>query len=141
MFKSVKDNWRKAEAAVVLEKLFENQHMIFDGNPKLQAGAIVQKCWDRGSAALDGSKGPRPHRVAIAAISLAHAIKFETGTAEDKLYLVLSLRELLEGVHSLKSSNEFNLVDEKLFDMATEAYDFFFDTADEMQTTKIDEAP
>jgi hypothetical protein len=58
---------------------------------------------------------------------LSDAIKHDSGDAGDKLYLMLALRELLEGVGGFMATAVKGPIDQKLFEIASDAYEKFFD--------------
>lgn len=73
MFKSIKNNWRKAQAAVIIEILLDKlaAQGIFDGKPNLIANKIVEKVWELRPELFDGRRGHYPHKVIAAATVLA----------------------------------------------------------------------
>lgn len=78
LFSGIKNNMRKAEAAVVLQNLFEYQSK-FQGdagiNPAKLANKIVDTAWDSKPEAFDGSLGGvRPNKLTVALYSLANTL-------------------------------------------------------------------
>lgn len=78
LFSIIKDNKRKAEAAVVLQKLFEFQAQLEGNehiNPAELANALIETAWNKRPEAFDGSVGGiRPHKLTIALYALANVI-------------------------------------------------------------------
>ncbi|MEM1235296.1 MAG: hypothetical protein AAGH70_14335 [Pseudomonadota bacterium] len=125
----VKNAYKKAEAAAIIETILESPEIarLSPHSPKLKANEIIQNCWARGSHLLNGSQAPRPSRFAFAAVALSDAVKFDRGTVDDKLYLMLSIRTLLDGVAEVPDKAVKSRLDEKLFNIADDALATFFD--------------
>lgn len=72
MFGGIKNNWKKSEAAVFIQNLFEGlqQQGMFPGNPAAIANKIIDKAFEGRPEIFDGSRGVRPHKVAYAAAAL-----------------------------------------------------------------------
>ncbi|MCF1708732.1 hypothetical protein L0V05_07885 [Tabrizicola sp. J26] len=77
MFRGVKDQWKKAEAATVIEILLERQVKmgLLDANPALVANKLVEKAWDNQRQFFDGRIGNRPHKISFAAGVMAMALE------------------------------------------------------------------
>ncbi|WP_345859665.1 hypothetical protein [Shewanella algae] len=78
MFKSIKDNFKKAEVAVILENLLKMQvdAGMFDTSLSIKdlANKLVQQAWEVKPDLLGGRFGTRPHKLSIAAFTVAVAI-------------------------------------------------------------------
>jgi hypothetical protein len=77
LFGGIKDTMRKSEAAVIAQNLLEIQanRGIFFGNAAALANEMIGKAWDEKPHFFNGSKTDRPHKLTVAAISLAHFCK------------------------------------------------------------------
>lgn len=80
-FGSVKDNFKKAEAAVVIENVLDMQahHEIFplDDRSKL-ANRLIAQVWDENPGLYDGTRHARPHKATLAAKALVEGLMLET---------------------------------------------------------------
>ncbi|MGY4749291.1 hypothetical protein ACVNHC_05455 [Pannonibacter sp. Q-1] len=76
IFKSIKDNYKKSEAAVVVQNLLEeaSRAFMFEGDAAKTANTLVAQAWEEFAVLLDGRNGFRPYKMSIAAISLARGI-------------------------------------------------------------------
>lgn len=78
LFSGIKNNMRKAEAAVLIQKLLEHQaqlDMYPEFDPATMATKLIASAWDGRPEAFDGSLGgDRPHKLSIAVYALANAI-------------------------------------------------------------------
>ena len=78
MLKAIKDIYKKAEASVVVQNLIGIQikNGIFE--PSLSAkdiaGEMIQSAWDFKPDLLGGRFGTRPHKISVAAFSVAFSI-------------------------------------------------------------------
>lgn len=78
MFKSIKDSYKKAEAAVVIENLLQMQidTGMFDTSVSIKelANKMIQNAWDVKPELLGGRFGTRPHKLSVAAFTVSVAI-------------------------------------------------------------------
>ncbi|MEH0739956.1 hypothetical protein H4F05_00420 [Vibrio cholerae] len=78
MFKAIKDNYKKAQAAVVVENLLQMQidSGMFETSLPIKdlANKMVQQAWDVKADLLGGRFGTRPHKLSVAAFTVAIAI-------------------------------------------------------------------
>ncbi|MDV5168828.1 hypothetical protein [Photobacterium rosenbergii] len=78
MFKAIKDNFKKAEAAVIVENLLQT-HVdtgVFQTSLSIKdiANKMVQQAWEVKPDLLGGRFGTRPHKLSIASFTVAVAI-------------------------------------------------------------------
>lgn len=125
MFKSIKDQWKKAEAAAIIQTGLEDQNRLgyFTGDPAKTANRIVLRAWDFQPEIYDGRFGVRPHKLTIAVTSLILAVE-ETGPYHEQTpSLMLVLGALLQGL----ASNELLLplvqLDFKLIEQTAERFE------------------
>lgn len=76
MFKGIKNNYWKSEAAVVVKNLLDMQVNAgaFHENPASSANDLVAAVWEKSPHVFDGRFGQRPHKVGIAAAALSNAV-------------------------------------------------------------------
>ncbi|WP_155399318.1 hypothetical protein [Vibrio campbellii] len=78
MFKGIKDNYKKAQAAVIVENLPQMQidSGMFETTLPVEdlANKMVQQAWDVKPDLLGGRFGTRPHKLSVAAFTVAIAI-------------------------------------------------------------------
>lgn len=79
IFKSIKDNYKKSEAAILVQNLLEeaSRAFMFQGDAATVANMVVGQAWEEFASLLDGRNGFRPHKLSVAAISLARAIDLD----------------------------------------------------------------
>ena len=97
LFKGIKDNWKKAEAAAIIQTLLEGQARVgtFSGDPATAANTLVKKAWAVNPEILDGRYGQRPHKASLAATALAMAVD---GLSRDSKFhgsLITALAQIL----------------------------------------------
>ena len=79
MFKGIKNNWKKSEAAVIIQNLLTMQASsgLFDRDPAASANKIVGDFWDKSEKLLDGRFGQRPHKLSLASAALADVMTMQ----------------------------------------------------------------
>ncbi|MEH6690849.1 MAG: hypothetical protein V7774_06655 [Pseudorhizobium pelagicum] len=134
-FKSIKDNYKKSEAAVVVQNLLEeaSRMEMFPGNASKTANLLVGGAWDELGDLLDGRRGVRPHKIAIAAISIARAIELADATKafSTSHAFAFCLSKILAEVGQNGVLYTLNQLDMKLLNKAGETFSQFA-TATEM---------
>jgi len=92
MFKGIKDNFKKAEAAVVVENLLQIQiesgFLDMTLSVKDLANKMVQQAWDLKPDLLGGRFGTRPHKLSVAIFTVSVAI-ISTGNSKSESSLEL----------------------------------------------------
>ncbi|MGE8226152.1 MAG: hypothetical protein ACN6RK_10220 [Stenotrophomonas sp.] len=91
---------KKSEAALVVQNYLEAQELLdySDTSWGLFANELVQWTWKSRPELFDGRKGPRPHKVAIAAMSLAAGLGRVDLRGVDRQRVLLSLDALMNGL-------------------------------------------
>ncbi|WP_018869303.1 hypothetical protein [Thioalkalivibrio sp. ALgr3] len=120
IFRGIKSTYRKIQAAALIENLLreEKENGNFEGDPQSTATGLVRDCWDILGELLSGKMtGGRPHKVVIAAQSLAKAI--EDTDASDPNYTAygMALSRLLQAAedHQVQlglTAGDFGVFDE-----------------------------
>jgi hypothetical protein len=128
-FKGIKDNYKKSEAAVVIQNLLEEASRMdmFPGNAAKTANLLVGGAWDELGEVLDGRRGLRPHKIAVAAISIARAIELEDANKafSPSHTLAFCLSKILAEVGQNGVLYPLNPLDMKLLNMAGETFSQF----------------
>ncbi|WP_157764557.1 hypothetical protein [Rhodobacter sp. CZR27] len=102
LFKGIKDQWKKAEAAAVIQTLLEEQIKVglLDANAASLANSVVSKVWEQSPEYFDGRFGQRPHKIAFAGLALAMAVDKLPKDGRLHAPLMVCLSELLLGVEA-----------------------------------------
>jgi hypothetical protein len=102
MLNGIKDNWRKAEAAAVVQTLLEGfgrragmSVLDFD---KL-ANVMVDRAWTENDHLFSGYRAGRPHKVALAAASLANLLTKIPPDEQIHALLSLCLSEVMRDLN------------------------------------------
>lgn len=76
LFSWIKDNWKKSEAAVVVQNLLELMAAagLFEQDAAKVANTLVSRVWDSDATLFAGSNGQRPHKLAVAAVAFAYTL-------------------------------------------------------------------
>lgn len=115
LFSGLKSNWKKSEAAVIIQNLLEIQQKagLFDRDPAKVANSLIANVWEAMPDVFDGKFGQRPHKISVAAIALATEVK--TGIYNNyKSSLLIALGTLLDEVKTNGQLYPFNRVDDSL---------------------------
>jgi hypothetical protein len=110
---------------VIVENLLDlaRHEGLFHGDRAAAANSIVQSAWDRASTLVDGSRAPRPHKLTLAAISLADAIKYNEHRYIGLSGLAYCLRVFFESFQVPDIVMALTQLDEKLLELAAAALD------------------
>lgn len=123
-FKGVKDNFKKSEAAVVVEKLLEQQAKMgmFDLAPGKTANQLVEAFWTSARQILDGNRGQRPHKITFAAGALADAIEKLEQRNPNRAVFLMCLGTVLEELEANGTLYPLSNLDHHLVDAATQVF-------------------
>lgn len=121
LFSGIKNNLKKAEAAVVIQNLLEVEKQSgWDGadfTPSVIANKLVEKAWDSKPQLFDGSVGGiRPHKLSVATYCLAFAID---SLPEDSELRSLCLMPFMRAMGEVAQNGPlygFNSVDDYLLE-------------------------
>ncbi|CAM5421493.1 hypothetical protein [Sphingobium scionense] len=77
MFGAIKVTLQLSAAAVVVQNLLERwQHTgLFDLDPKALSSKLVARAYGQDEGQFNGKKGPRPHKIAVAALAFAQGMR------------------------------------------------------------------
>jgi len=123
-FSGIKDNYKKSEAAVVVQNLLEIQAKIgyFGHDPAQSANALVQSAWDEKPDIFSGKFGQRPHKLAVAAIALSRGLSLSHQNDPHRMALLASLGKVLAEAHTNSGFYPFNNLDSTLLEAAGEVF-------------------
>lgn len=125
-FQATRNDAGKAQAATILSRLLAELAYtgVLEGAPAALAHQMLVRAWAWNADVLDGAAGPRPHEIAITAIALALALRYQAGQQNETLQSVyfLALGLLLDEVARNASSYSFHHVDLRLLDAAAATF-------------------
>lgn len=124
IFSRIKDNYKKSEAAVVVQNLLEIQAKIgyFGHDPAKFATVLIQSAWDEKPDIFGGKFGQRPHKLAVAAIALSRGLSLCRHDDPHRMALLASLGKVLAEVHTNAGFYPFNNLDSTLLEAAGEVF-------------------
>lgn len=124
LFSSIKDNYKKSEAAVVIQNLLEEQKEcgLFQQDPATTANEIITKAWDYKPDILSGKFGKRPHKLSTASFSLAFQISHIEISDERFPPFHLSLGNLLSEYERNGGLYPLTNIDHTLFETALKIF-------------------
>lgn len=116
LFGAVKSNWKKSEAAAVVQNLLEHQakHGFFNSDPAQTATFLIAKVWDSKPDIFNGKFGQRPHKMSVAAIALSSAIDNLSPQNDNYSSLIIALGNLLQEWETNGSLYPLNSIDNEL---------------------------
>lgn len=127
LFSGIRNTYKKSEAAVVLQNIFE-LHSPFHlpsgtlVDPAKFATVLVENVWKTAPEVFSGKFGRRPHKLTLAISAAANALKGalerNRHDAEVTGVLAVTLGTLLSEVDNNGSFYAFNSADEKLLSLA-----------------------
>ena len=117
MFSRIKNNWKKSEAAVIIQQLLEQKAAagIFRGDPPTVANSIIAVGWEQMPDVFSGRFGNRPHKISIAAFCLGYFTNIYDGDEQNGAVLAICFIEVMEEIqrhwqlYGLTSADEFVL--------------------------------
>lgn len=118
----IKDNYRKSEAAVYIQNIFEHQKRngVLIADPKMAANRIVERGWEE-ITRLNHTK-MKPHKLTLAAFSVALSIKDVPITSGSFAPLLICLDFLLESIETNIDIEPFDLIDWTFLKMSVYVY-------------------
>jgi hypothetical protein len=124
MFSAIKDNYRKSQAAVMVQELLElnsNGRNLL-GSPAALANVAVGQVWDQKPELFGGKRGQRPHNQSVAAIALAHGMVEYRHDTPTHLAFGMSLSMALREIERNPFFNVMNWTDGPIIEVAQRAY-------------------
>lgn len=116
--------YKGSEAALIVRNLLERQANLhcYDLPPRATASLYVANVWEAKPDIYSGKFDQRPHRIIIAAKSLAHELTAMAVENINRQAVFVSLGNLLIEIESNGRLYPFNSLDEYLLEEATETY-------------------
>ena len=99
IFSGIKSMYKKSEAAVVVENLLkqERDRGQFQGDPAKVANQMVESCWEVLGEMFTGKyMSQRPHKISVAAQSLAKAVQDSDPSDPNYMAYGLALGRVLQ---------------------------------------------
>lgn len=121
LFRNIKNQFRKSEAAIIVQNLLEMHTKIglLDGDVAVIANKIVEAVWQDSSHLLDGRFGRRPHKLALATAALHFAIEVRPENDPVRQASVISLGNIINEISTNGALYPFSELDWRLFEAAT----------------------
>ena len=125
-FGGAKNNFKKAEAAVIVQNLLEHQVNLpllgAELDPAKVANALVGDVWDNKPDVFSGKFGHRPHKLAIAACALGLGVRFydDRQDVQNRFAVMIALGNLLSEIEVNGPLYSLNSVDIMLIGIASE---------------------
>lgn len=124
IFSGIKSTFKKSEAAVVIQNLFDIQVKagFFQYDPAKIANHLVSHVWEQKPDIFDGKFGVRPHKLAVAAVALGNGFYVFDNDSSLRAACLIALGEILKTINVNGSFFPFNSVDHQLFDSAMQMF-------------------
>lgn len=97
MFGAIKVTLQLSAAAVVVQNLLERWQRtgLFDLDPKALSSKLVARAYGQDEGQFNGKKGPRPHKIAIAALAFAQGMRDYDRSSDEYSACHLSIGSIL----------------------------------------------
>ena len=117
---TIKSRYRMSQAAVVVQNLLEPQVRLglLEGDPAFLANKLVALVWAEKPTVFDGKFGLRPHKISVAAISLANGMNIFSHDKSLKNAFLIALAEILKELSVNGGLYPFNNLDHELLNRA-----------------------
>lgn len=124
IFTSIKDGFKKSEAAMIVSSLFETQKNagIFQYDAATVANKLVADLWNQKPDVFSGKFGLRPHKLSVAAAALSHGIYLFQDELSLRRSCMVALAEILKTAELNSGLYDFNRIDHTLLQAATEMF-------------------
>lgn len=117
MLSRMKNNWKKSEAAVIVQQLLERKEAVglFTGDSATTANSIVAIGWEQMPDVFSGKFGKRPHKISVAAFCLGYFTQVYDSDERNGMILAVCFMELMEEIqrhwklYGLTETDEFVL--------------------------------
>lgn len=124
MFSGIKNMLHMSQAAAVVQNLLEDQQRngFLGGDVAQMASHLVAVIWTQDPDWFNGKRGPRPHKVSVAAVALAQGIRNSIGDRSVWLAYLTSLGTILSDVTANRYSYALSGTDLRLLELAEKDY-------------------
>lgn len=119
LFKALSTRFRMSQAAAIIEGLLElqaRQGLLFEENAARLAGLLVHKIQTTMPEFFDGTHGPMPHKLTIAAVAMADGMSSFQASRELKNSLLIALAEVFKDVERNGRTYGFSAFDNQLLE-------------------------
>lgn len=125
MFGKAATIWRIGESAAIVQKLLEyhGRGTPTEGAARAIAHNLVQSVKNAQPDLVHGKAGSRPHKVSLAAVSLANGASKLAASDPQREHFLCALEELVFGVAKNEHSLAFTSVDHALLKASIETLD------------------
>lgn len=140
LFGAVSSTWSKAQAAATVQGLLEYQakHGLLDGSPVALANHLVAHVWAQKPDLFEGKTGPKPHKVAVAAIALANGMDLHASNEALQISCLIALGEVLKELSYNGHHYPFHHVDHQLLNASVEV---FAEKSEELERSPLSDLP
>lgn len=124
LFGGIKDNWKKAEAAVIIQNVFENlaKYGSFEGDPAKVANTLITDVWELKPDIYSGKFGQRPHKISVASAALAQGAMSAHPESSARANCAIALGQLLGEVETNGRLYPLNSLDHTLLEAAVSIF-------------------
>lgn len=130
MLSGIRNTYEMSKAAVVIQNLLEGQRRfgVFDADPAQVANKLVANVWQSQPDAFNGVRGPRPHKLCVAAIALAQGTRDYAESRTLALAIFTALGTVLNEFNINRGTHKLSVLDVSLLELAAREFDSFSDT-------------
>jgi hypothetical protein len=111
--RTIGENWRKAEAAAIVQNIIEQNAKLLETpvDAATLANRMVGEVWDDATPLFDGSRGAKPHKATLAAAALAHALENRRLPFEIEFAAINGIAAILRAVGKGSNASELSKAD------------------------------
>ena len=124
MFGAVKQMFQFSAAAVVAQNLLEQQCAtgLFHIDPKALSNRLVALTFGEKPDLINGKKGPKPHKISMAAVALAQGMREFDRHSDEYMACFLSIGAILMEMEANGGSYPLTGKDAKFLELARREY-------------------
>ena len=124
IFSGIKSTFKKTEASIVIQNLFEIQGRagLFQYDSSKIANQLISHVWEQTPDIFDGKFGVRPHELSVAAVALGNGFYVFHKDSSLRASCLIALGEILKTIGVNGALFPFNNVDHRLFDSAMQMF-------------------
>jgi len=124
MFGAIKTTLQLSAAGVVVQNLLEQVHRTgyFEIDPKALSSKLVASAYAQDEAQFNGKKGPRPHKIAVAAIALAQGMRNYDRSSDEHSACHLSIGLIMTDMETNGHGYPLTAKDRAFLELAVREY-------------------
>lgn len=125
LFKALSTRFKVSQAAAIIQGLLElqaRQGLLLEGNPARLAGLLAHSAQTNMPEFFDGSHGPSPHKLVIAAMALAEGMSSHQASRALKNSLLIALAQVLKDVERNGKAYGFSALDNQLLEASLKCF-------------------